>query len=163
MSIFDEGTVIRNIEDENLKSDICGKILRALPEWFGIESAVAEYILYVRKMFFLSFFDDDIPVGFLALKDHGNFSSEAFVLGVLKDYQNRGIGRQLFIRAEEYLIGCGKKFLTVKTLSSAHPDRNYAKTRKFYESTGFVPLEEFPDLWGKENPCLMMIKELKTI
>ena len=27
-------------------------------------------------------------------------------------------------------------------------------------SMGFRPLQEFPELWGKENPCLQMVKGL---
>jgi hypothetical protein len=34
------------------------------------------------------------------------------------------------------------------------------ETRKFYEAIGFVPLEVFPTLWGSENPCLVMIKNI---
>ena len=61
---------------------------------------------------------------------------------------------------ESYLVGRGIEFLQVKTLSPAHPDKNYAKTRAFYGAMGFRPLEEFPDLWGEQNPCLQMIKGL---
>ena len=51
--------------------------------------------------------------------------------------------------------------MTVKTLSERHPDKNYAKTRDFYEKCGFRVFEEFPELWGEANPCLYMIKEVK--
>jgi hypothetical protein len=44
--------------------------------------------------------------------------------------------------------------LTVKTLSPSRPDPNYAGTRRFYEAVGFLPIEEFPTLWGANNPCL---------
>jgi hypothetical protein len=30
--------------------------------------------------------------------------------------------------------------------------------RGFYLSCGFMPFEEFPDLWGEANPCLYMIR-----
>ena len=33
--------------------------------------------------------------------------------------------------------------------------------RQFYSSLGFLPLEEFPELWGKENPCLMLVKVIQ--
>jgi len=47
--------------------------------------------------------------------------------------------------------------LQVKTLDKSHPDKNYACTRKFYEAMGFRPLECIPELWGKDNPCLIMV------
>jgi hypothetical protein len=47
----------------------------------------------------------------------------------------------------------------VKTLGPSRPDANYARTRLFYEASGFQPLEELHGLWGA-NPCLIMIKVL---
>ena len=52
-------------------------------------------------------------------------------------------------------------YMSVKTLSERHPDEFYTRTRKFYEKCGFIAFEEFPELWGKENPCLLMIKPVK--
>jgi hypothetical protein len=45
-------------------------------------------------------------------------------------------------------------------LSAVHPDQGYAKTRAFYQAMGFCPLEELPDFWDAENPCLRMVKKL---
>lgn len=50
------------------------------------------------------------------------------------------------------------KFLMVKTLGESHPDVNYKSTREFYYKAGFFPLEEIKEIWGKENPCLIMVK-----
>jgi hypothetical protein len=42
-------------------------------------------------------------------------------------------------------------------------DRNRdAATRAFYQAVGFLPIEEFPDLWGAENPCLLMLRPLSN-
>lgn len=65
------------VSDTSEKSEICSRILRALPRWFGIEEAIMEY------------------------------------------------------------------------------------TRKFYEKCGFVPFDEFLTLWGDDNPCLYMLKEVE--
>lgn len=46
----------------------------------------------------------------------------------------------------------------VKTLGESHPDVNYKSTREFYYKAGFFPLEEIKEIWGKENPCLIMVK-----
>jgi hypothetical protein len=58
------------------------------------------------------------------------------------------------------LRGQGVEYLQVKTLSDAHPDAGYARTRAFYQAMGFRPLQELPELWGEENPCLQMVKGL---
>jgi hypothetical protein len=49
----------------------------------------------------------------------------------------------------------------VKTQGPARPDAGYAKTRQFYASVGFRPLEEIYGLWPG-LPCLIMIKSLRT-
>jgi hypothetical protein len=48
----------------------------------------------------------------------------------------------------------------VKTIGESHPDKNYAKTRKFYSAQGFLPLEEIYDFWGKGLHTLFMVKPL---
>jgi len=49
----------------------------------------------------------------------------------------------------------------VKTLGTSVECDFYKSTRLFYESNGFIPLEESFDIWGKKNPCLIMIKSLQ--
>ena len=51
------------------------------------------------------------------------------------------------------------EYLQVKTLGPSDPDAGYARTRRFYEPRGFVPLEEPHDLW-EDNPCLLLVKRL---
>ena len=36
----------------------------------------------------------------------------------------------------------------------------YKETRAFYSALGFTPLEETKAFWGKDNPCLIMVKPL---
>jgi hypothetical protein len=60
----------------------------------------------------------------------------------------------------ELVVPQGIRFLTVKTLSPSNDDPNYARTRLFYEAVGFFPIEEFPTLWGPENPCVFMLRPL---
>lgn len=47
-------------------------------------------------------------------------------------------------RAIEYAKESSARYLTLKTLSASQPNEFYARTRKFYEAWGFVPIEEFP-------------------
>ena len=99
-------------------------------------------------------------VGFLSVRQHGAYAAEVHVMGVHPQQHRRGVGRALMHAAESDLRGRGVEYLQVKTLSPAHPDEGYARTRAFYRALGFRPLEEFPELWGPENPCLQMIKWL---
>jgi hypothetical protein len=49
--------------------------------------------------------------------------------------------------------------LQVKTLGPSKPNEYYARTRAFYESMGFVPLEEFENIWPG-NPCLILVNQV---
>ncbi len=135
-------------------------ILRALPQWFGIEDAIQHYVESISQMPTICAYRDDQMVGFLSIKLHNPSSAEIYVMGVAPQYHRQGIGNALVLRSESYLKAQRIEFLQVKTLSATHPDPHYAKTRKFYLALGFRPLEEFPTLWGESNPCLLMIKTL---
>jgi predicted secreted protein len=52
----------------------------------------------------------------------------------------------------------GYSYISVYTLSSSHPDKNYAKTREFYHKQGFVDAYESDKIWGENNPFLLMVK-----
>jgi GNAT superfamily N-acetyltransferase len=67
-------------------------------------------------------------------------------MGVRAEFHRRGIGRKLIGVSQDYLKGLKYEFLSVKTLSPSKPDREYEKTRKFYYSMGFRPVEEFKTL-----------------
>jgi len=150
-----------NIEGPLLgQGAVCETILRALPEWFGIEAATAQYIRDVDGLPTFVAWMDGRAVGFMTVKQHFPQAAELYVLGVLPEMHQRGVGRALFSAAEAYLHQQGVEYLQVKTLSASHPDPGYAKTRAFYEAIGFRPLEEFPTLWDEANPCLLMVKSV---
>lgn len=152
-------TILR-LEDDNLKSGIADTILRALPEWFGIESSILDYITGVVPSDFYAAYDGADPVGFLSIIAHNPHTAEVYVMGILEPFHRQGIGRALLQAAEEDLRKDSVRFLMVKTLGSTHPDVHYAKTREFYAESGFYPLEEIPEIWGPANPCLIMVKAL---
>ncbi len=138
-------------------------ILHALPQWFGIEEATRMYIDAAGKHPTALAVDvgrDNLPVGFLTLLQHSADSVEIYVMGVLPDYHRCGVGRALVEASERQLRDRGVTFFQVKTLSDKHPDESYRKTRAFYRAMGFRLLEEFPDLWGSENPCWQLVKVL---
>jgi GNAT superfamily N-acetyltransferase len=99
--------------------------------------------------------------GFIALKPMTPYAFEIHVLGVRPERHRKGIGRALLFRAENYVRENRVRYLTVKTLSSSHPDPGYARTRAYYVAMGFEPIEEFGTLWNPENPAVMMLKVLE--
>ena len=147
-------------EKGKAKSRICDDILRALPQWFGIEESIVEYVADVAT---LPFFVAELfgtPVGFCATTDHFGCHADLHVLGIFSPLHGRGIGTAMLDEVSRECRDRGIRYLTVKTLDASHPDKNYAATRKFYEACGFQPFEVLPTLWGEANPCLVMIKEL---
>ena len=142
------------------KAQICEDILRSLPEWFGIEEAVKNYIGEVRTRPMFVARDNGITAGFLSLTLHNEFTGEIHVMGVKREFHRKGVGKELVAHAESYLAGRGFRFVTVKTLSPSRESPEYEKTRKFYLALGFVPLEEFKTLWGEANPCLFLAKAI---
>jgi GNAT superfamily N-acetyltransferase len=152
---------VKTIIDGSQKAVICENILRALPEWFGIEISIVEYIKITKEMPFYAAYDDDKPVGFTAIKIHNEYSAEVCVIGILKEYHRKGIGRQLMDRCERFCLDKDIEFLTVKTLDKSRASTSYEKTRQFYIAMGFRPLEVFKTIWDEYNPCLYMAKYIK--
>jgi GNAT superfamily N-acetyltransferase len=81
-------------------------------------------------------------------------------MGVLDKYHRIGIGRMLITASENLCRENKVTFLTVKTLDESRKSESYEKTRLFYLSIGFKPIEVFNSLWGEDNPCLLMVKVL---
>jgi len=79
---------------------------------------------------------------------------------VLPDWHRRGIGRALVEEACRFALDQGVRLLQVKTLGPSHPSEQYARTRTFYETLGFIPLEETTSVWGAGNPCLILVRIL---
>ncbi len=152
----------RKVTDADSRSQLCEKVLRSLPDWFGIESAILDYIKDVRVMETWSVIVDGKDVGFLSVNKHNSSTAEIHVMGILPSFHGQSIGTTLVQMAEQDLLEQGFKFLTVKTLSESRPNKEYDLTRKFYLRSGFLPLEEFKTLWGEANPCLMLVKALKS-
>ncbi|HEX9065102.1 MAG TPA: GNAT family N-acetyltransferase [Streptosporangiaceae bacterium] len=155
------------------------RLLRSLPDWFGIESSTAEYIRRAAELpAYLAWRPGQVgppatpaavatpaaasgsfPAGALLAIRHFPAAAEIYLMAVDPAAHRRGAGRALVTAAERDLAADGVRFLQVKTLGSSHPDLGYARTRAFYLALGFEPLEEITGLWP-ENPCLIMIKSL---
>jgi ribosomal protein S18 acetylase RimI-like enzyme len=158
---MDTSDAIRPISVTERRGAISREVLESLPEWFGIPASVENYITAADELRMLACFGPAGEViGFVSIKTHTPFAAEVYVMGVKRPWHRRGIGRVLIEAVVELAISLGIRFLTVKTLAPSNDDQNYARTRLFYEAVGFLPIEEFPTLWGPENPCLFMLRLL---
>lgn len=151
---------IKQVESAEEKGRVCHTVLRSLPNWFCIEEAIVDYVKECRKYPCWVMYIADTAIGIISLLEHNEHTSEIYVMGIVPEFHRHGIGARAITQVKDQLRKENKKFLTVKTLSSAHPDPYYRKTREFYLRLGFHPIEEFPTLWGKENPCLMLAMTL---
>ena len=90
------------------------------------------------------------------------YSSEDYAeidcIGVKKSHQVRGIGSRLLATLESEACK-NVDFLQVKTVAEGS-NKDYDRTNVFYRSLGFKKLEIFPQLWGPQNPCQILIKKI---
>ena len=103
--------------------------------------------------------EEDKPLGFLYLKQTGKDTVELAVMGVLREYHQKGIGRKLFECAKKIVSNKGYSFIQVKTVQMGKYE-DYDKTNMFYLSLGFKELEVFPTLWDEANPCQIYVMAL---
>lgn len=148
------------IEVASERGKICEELLRLLPQWFGIESALQHYVREVESMPTFVAMMGEKKIGFISLHLHNKWTAEIHVMAVHPDHHRQGVGRALLEFCQNYLRERNFEFLSVKTLSPSRPHREYDLTRRFYLGMEFRPVEEFKELWGSHNPCLMLIKSL---
>jgi GNAT superfamily N-acetyltransferase len=165
----------------------CEPILQALPDWFGIDSAVQAYARTIEKLpTFIAQLSEPGSVnpvnalsepgsvnpvnsgteqdiaGFLTVKQHHPQSAELYVLGVRCEFHRRGIGRALLAAAERWMGSTGIEYAYVKTIGPSRGCEPWERTRQFYLATGYCPLEEFKFFWA-HDPCQIMVKKLSAI
>lgn len=139
---------------------VAERILRALPDWFGIEESLVQYVRDSAAMeSWIAESGGGGAVGFITLNHHFPRASEIHCIAVPSEHHRAGIGRALVEHAERVLRARGVEFLQVKTLGASRPCEFYDRTRRFYEGMGFVALEEFKALWPG-IPALQLVKRL---
>jgi GNAT superfamily N-acetyltransferase len=153
-----KGADLRLRDQSTGSGPICRAILDTLPTWFGIPESVEDYVGVADHSPTVIASLADRDVGLLTVLSHSPYSAEIYVMAVVPEHHRRGIGGAMLRHTEDALAHAGVAFLQVKTLSASRPDQGYEKTRAFYLSHGFRPLQEFPDLWGPEKPALQMVK-----
>ena len=138
------------------------RILRALPEWFGMEEPVLAYIRDASHLPNVIARLDGEVVGVCLVRRHNPVAAEIELLAVPPQRHRQGIGRRLIERVATDLAADGVALLQVKTFGPSGESEEYERTRAFYAALGFLPLEERTDIWGPENPCLISVKPLRS-
>lgn len=140
--------------------DDVDRLLRRLPEWFGVPEANLAYVDAARSLPTWAAVLDDEVVGVCLVRHHNALAAEIELLAVGRAHHGAGIGRRLVDVVGRDLGAMGVKLLQVKTFGPSGESEEYERTRAFYAAVGFVPLEERTDIWGPDNPCLISVKVL---
>lgn len=141
--------------------DDVGRVLATLPEWFGREESNLEYVDDAHSMETWTVRDPTGAVlGVTLVNWHTASSAEVHLTAVDRTHHGQGIGTVMMHTIAEDVARRGARILQVKTLGPSRPDAGYARTRHFYETCGFIHLEE-TDLWDEQTPCLIMVKPLQ--
>ena len=125
---------VRPLEPDDVPA--CERILRGLPEWFGIEASNLQYIADLSTMPTLVATVDGEIAGFLTLKRHNEATSEIHCMAVERSRHRGGVGRALVEAAEHRVAVEGARLFQVKTLGPSDPDPGYTRTRAFYSAMG---------------------------
>ncbi len=151
--------MIVKISDPSEKQRIARTILEALTDWFEVKESREKYIAESAGQLFIAAKEEDKYVGFLCLKETGRETVELAVMGVLKEFHRKGIGKALFEAARAAAKEAGYSFMQVKTVRMGMYE-DYDRTNLFYISCGFKEFEVIPELWGEENPCQIYVMAL---
>jgi GNAT superfamily N-acetyltransferase len=114
------------IESGVARPEVVGSLLRELPEWFGIDEAIEEYVTRSAQLPTYTAVLDGEPVGVLVLEHYSDRVTELYVLATARRLHRRGIGRALVAAAERDLARAGTTYVQVKTLGASHPSPEYA-------------------------------------
>lgn len=135
------------------------RILRALPEWFGIEEAITAYADDAARLPSYLAVEDDVVVGVVLVKEHYSEAREVFLMAVDPSWHRQAVGRRLLEAVEADLCREGVEILEVHTVGPSYSDSHYAGTREFYRAVGFVAVHEF-DRIDWDGPTLVLVKPL---
>jgi ribosomal protein S18 acetylase RimI-like enzyme len=85
-------------------------------------------------------------------------SFDLYWIAVAPEEQGKGLGPQVFARAEAAMRKAGAKKIYADTSSS---DR-YAPTRGFYQRMGFIEEARLPDFYGPGDGKVIYVKALAS-
>lgn len=103
---------------------VAAQLLALLPEWFGIESAVQEYVEAAARLpTYVARVDGPPPVGILLIAPHFPEAAELHLLAVHPQWHRRGIGRRLVATAEADLVADGVRLRRSRPSARPEPTR----------------------------------------
>ena len=140
------------------KASFVKKVLDDLPDWFEFEEAKVNYAQRseIYDTYIIS--ENNYDIGFLIVKETSKDAIEIYCLGILQAFRSKGYGR-LLVHEVLNLYRESHGFVQVKTLDYGI-DKYYDQTIGFYKSLGFLKLETINEIWGEDNPCMIMVKSL---
>ncbi len=138
----------------------CSAIFEQLKDWFGIPESNQRYLAGLSELTSFVAEQKGRVVAFTSLRLHNPQSAEIEVIAVDSSLHRQGIGQRLVVRLEGELRAQGFRLFHVKTLGPSDPYEPYQRTREFYIALGFVPLFETVELWGPDNPALILVKSI---
>lgn len=138
------------------------RILRSLPEWFGIEEAIQTYVALAgtQDSYLVAVADSGgATIGVALVHRHFDESAELTLIAVDAEHRGVGHGRRLIHAVEAQLRRKACQYLEVHTVGPSFEDAGYAATRAFYRAMGFSPMHEYDNLdW--DGPPLVMVRRL---
>lgn len=149
---------VRKENNPSYKYSFVKNTLNDLKDWFSYEKAVYDYAKISKDLDTFIISKNNRDLGFCMVKESSKDTIDLYCIGILKNYHGRGLGKKLLT----YVFDNYKdrfKLVQVKTLAPG-VDSYYDKTIKFYEGLGFLKLEIILELWGEDDPCLIMVKSL---
>jgi GNAT superfamily N-acetyltransferase len=148
----------RAVLDPGERSALVAGLIDELPDWFGIAEANRHYVDGAARREAFGVFEDGACAGLVSVEPHFGRALELWWPGVRPERHRRGIGRALVQAAGDAAVRLGLEVLAVRTLSDAHPDPGYARTRAFYGALGFHPT--LPATDDAEVPLVWMLKPI---
>jgi ribosomal protein S18 acetylase RimI-like enzyme len=145
------------------KAEEALKIAKSLHGTFFNEEGMEEIKKAVKEEVLYGIFEDEKMIGFITFKEVNNEVVEISWMGLLPDYQSKGLGSKMLEESLNKVKG-DYKVCEVKTLADTKPDPDYEKTRSFYRKHGFIGLNvihPYPG-WGERNPCQIFVKFLRN-
>lgn len=138
------------------------RLLEMLPDWFGDPEAIDNYVADAVNPSYWSIFAivENQVVGVILVARHFPESAEIRLIAADPAHHRKGIGRALVEKVSAELQSDNCHMVSVHTVGPSYVDQAYERTRAFYRSVGFVPLEEHDGLdWG--GPTLILVKPLR--
>ncbi|MDP9238087.1 MAG: GNAT family N-acetyltransferase [Chloroflexota bacterium] len=157
-----EPVVLRPLTSDDAPA--CDAIIASLPYFFGDPQGVRDCAGAARTQSGIVALAGEAIVGFLTIERFGPGSAEVTWMAVHASHRRGGIGRMLIDRTAAEMTAAGARVLFVLTLGPSVPEPevadNYAGTRAFYETMGFIPLREFALATWNDPAALILVRPL---